>query len=67
MSQRPSSSNNGAFSLLLAFYRESENSLRFTLSALQTAIGHAADMSADRVEEGHMRAAVNEWKQHVAT
>jgi hypothetical protein len=59
--------NNGAFSLLLAFYRESENSLRFTLSALQTAIGHAADMSADRVEEGHMRAAVNEWKQHVAT
>ena len=54
----------GAFRLLMAFYRESENSLRFTLSALQSAIGHAAEMAAERVEEGHMRAAVNEWQQH---
>lgn len=55
-----------AFSLLIGFYGESENSLRFTLSALQTAVGHAAEMVAERVEEGHMRAAVNEWQQHVA-
>jgi hypothetical protein len=55
-----------AFSMLIGFYGESENSLRFTLSALQTAVGHAAEMVAERVEEGHMRAAVNEWKQQVA-
>lgn len=56
-----------ALAMLITFYDEMQNNLRFTLSALQSALGHAASLGADRVDDGPMRAAVNEWRQRMTT
>lgn len=49
-----------ALDKLITFYDETDRGLRFTLAALQTAAEHAADVRAERVAPGHVRAAVND-------
>jgi Cdc6-like AAA superfamily ATPase len=50
---------------LVGFYDETGHSLRFTLAALQTAAEYAADMHAQRIAPGHVRAALIDWRGRV--
>lgn len=51
-----------ALELLVAFYHETDRSLRHTLAALQSAAEHATDMSAELVRAPHVHAATQEWR-----
>lgn len=55
-----------AAELLIGFYDETGQSLRFTLAALQTAAEYAADMRAQRIAPGHVRAALTDWRARIA-
>lgn len=50
---------------LISFYDETGHSLRFTLAALQAAAEYAAEMRAERVGAGHVRAAVIDWRGRI--
>ncbi|MBV9197205.1 MAG: hypothetical protein JO168_23975 [Solirubrobacterales bacterium] len=50
---------------LIGFYDETGHSLRFTLAALQTAAEYAADMRAQRIGPGHVRAALSDWRSRI--
>ncbi len=52
---------------LITFYDETGRSLRFTLAALQAAAEYAAEMRAERIAAGHVRAAVIDWRGRIAT
>jgi hypothetical protein len=56
-----------ALVLLLAFYDETERNLRFTLAALQSAAEYASEMRSERIAEGHLRAAVTDWRERIAS
>lgn len=47
---------------LIGFYDETEHNLRFTLAALQAAAEYAADMRAQQIAPGHVRAALTDWR-----
>lgn len=51
---------------LIGFYDETERNLRFTLAALQTAAEYAADMHANRIGPGHIRAALTDWRARIS-
>jgi hypothetical protein len=51
-----------ALELLVAFYNETNRSLRHTLAALQSATEHATDMSANLVRAPHVHAGAQEWR-----
>lgn len=48
---------------LIGFYDETGHSLRHTLAALQSAAEYAADMRAERIAPGHVRAALADWRR----
>ena len=52
----------GALERLAAFYGEMDGNLRFTLAALQTAAGHAADAGSPAVGVPHLAAAAEDWR-----
>ena len=51
-----------ALERLAAFYSEMDGNLRFTLAALQTAAGHAADAGSALVGVPHVTAAAEDWR-----
>jgi hypothetical protein len=51
---------------LIAFYDETDRSLRFMLAALQSAAEYAADMRAQRIADGHVRAAIADWRARIS-
>ena len=51
-----------AFQVLLAFYRETNRSIRHVLAALQSATEHAADMGSALVRAPHVHAAAEDWR-----
>lgn len=54
-----------ALEVLVAFYDEAHRSLRLTLAALQSAVDHAADLSASTVRAAHVRVGADEWRSHI--
>lgn len=56
-----------ALSRLIAFYDETDRSLRFMLAALQSAAEYAADMRAQRVADGHVRGAIADRRERIST
>jgi hypothetical protein len=52
---------------LISFYDEAGNSLRHTLAVLQTAAEYAADMRAERIGAGHLRAAASDWRGRIGS
>ncbi len=55
-----------ALTQLIAFYDETERSLRFMLAALQSSAEYAADMRAQRIADGHVRAAIADWRERIS-
>lgn len=48
---------------LVAFYAETGRNLRYSLAALQSAAEYAAEDGAERIGQGHMRAATADWRE----
>jgi hypothetical protein len=57
----------GVTELLVAFYDETNTTLRFTLAALQTAAEYAADGHLARIGAGHVMAALTDWRDRMPT
>jgi len=55
-----------ALGLLVTFYVETNRNLRFTLAALQSAAEYAAEMRAERIGPGHIRAAATDWRDRLS-
>ena len=51
--------------LLVGFYEEAGRNLRFTLAALQSGVEYAAEMRAECVGTGHVRAAISDWRSRL--
>lgn len=54
-----------ALDALVAFYDEAQRSLRLTLAALQSAVDHAAELSANTLRAAHVRLGTDQWRSHV--